>query len=72
MTSIISEKPRRTIIVNFNFSPNILGVIESKKMRWVGRVARLEEGRGVYKDLMGKTVGKRTLGRPRRRWENNI
>ena len=41
-------------------------------MRWAGHVARMEEGRGVHKVLVGKTEGKRPLGRPRRRWEDNI
>ena len=41
-------------------------------LRWAGYVARMEEGRGVYKVLVGKPEGKRPLGRPRRRWEDNI
>jgi hypothetical protein len=41
-------------------------------MRWAGHVARLEEGRGVYRVLFEKPESKRSLGRPRRRWENNI
>jgi len=41
-------------------------------MRWAGRVARMGEGRGVYRVLMGKPEGKRPLGRPRCRWEDNI
>jgi hypothetical protein len=41
-------------------------------MRWDGHVARLEEGRGVYRVLVGRSEGKRLLGRPRRRWEDNI
>ena len=41
-------------------------------MRWVGHVARMGEGRGVYRVLVGKPEGKRPLGRPRRRWEGNI
>jgi len=41
-------------------------------MRWAGHVARIGEGRGVYRVLVGKPEGKRPLGRPRRRWENNI
>ena len=53
-------------------SPNILRVIKSRRMRWVGHVARMEEGRGVQKVLVGKPEGKRPLGRPRRRWEDNI
>ena len=53
-------------------SPNIVRVIKSRRMRWVGHVARMEEGRGVYRVLVGKPEGKRPLGRPRRRWEDNI
>ena len=41
-------------------------------MRWVGRVARMGEIRFVYRVLVGKPEGKRPLGRPRRRWEDNI
>ena len=41
-------------------------------MRWMGHVARMEEKRGVYRVLVGKPEGKRPLGRPRRRWEDNI
>jgi len=41
-------------------------------MRWAGHVARMREGRGVYRVLVGKPEGKRPLGRPRCRWENNI
>ena len=41
-------------------------------MRWVGRVARMGESKGVYRVLVGKSEGKRPLGRPRLRWEDNI
>jgi hypothetical protein len=41
-------------------------------MRWAGYVARMMEGRGVHRVLVGKPEGKRPLGRPRRRWEDNI
>jgi hypothetical protein len=41
-------------------------------MRWAGHVARMVEGRGVYRVLVAKPEGKRPLGRPRRRWEDNI
>ena len=47
-------------------------VIKSRRMRWAGRVARMGEGRGVYRVLMGKPERKGPLGRPRHRWENNI
>ena len=47
-------------------------VVKSRKMRWAWHVARMGEGRGVHRVLVGKPEGKRPLGRPRRRWENNI
>jgi hypothetical protein len=53
-------------------SPNIVRVIKSRRMRWAVHVARMEEGRGVYRVLVGKPGIKRPLGRPRRRWEDNI
>jgi hypothetical protein len=52
--------------------PNIVRVIKSRRLSWAGHVARMGEGRGVYRVLMGKPEGKRPLGRPRRRWEDNI
>jgi hypothetical protein len=53
-------------------SPNIVRVIKSRSMRCAGHVAGMGEGRSVYRVLVGRTEGKRPLGRPRRRWENNI
>ena len=53
-------------------SPNIVRVIKSRRLRWAGHVARMGEERGVYMVLMGKPEGKRPLGRPRRRWVDNI
>jgi hypothetical protein len=53
-------------------SKNIVRVIKSRKMRWAGHVARMEKGRGVYRVLVGRSEWKRPLGRPRRRWEDNI
>ena len=53
-------------------SPNILLVIKSRRIRWAGQVARMGEGRGMYRFLVWKPEGKRPLGRPRRRWEDNI
>ena len=53
-------------------SPNIVRVIKSRRMRKAGHVARMGERRGVYRVLVGKPEGKRPLGRPRRRWEDNI
>jgi hypothetical protein len=51
------------------FSPNIVWMIKSRRMGWAGHVV---QGKGVYRVLVGKPEGKRTLGRPRRRWEDNI
>ena len=53
-------------------SPNIVRVIKSRRMRWAGHVARMGEERGVYRVLLGKPEGRRPLGRPRRRWVDNI
>jgi hypothetical protein len=53
-------------------SPNIVRVIKSRRMKWAGHVARIGEGRGVYRVLVGRPEGKRPLGRPRRRCEDNI
>jgi len=53
-------------------SPNIVRVIKSRRMRWAGHVARMGEERGVYRVLVEKPEGKKPLGRPRRRWVDNI
>ena len=53
-------------------SPNIVRVIKSRGLRWTGHLARMEEGRSAFKISTGKPVGKIHLGRPRRRWEDNI
>ena len=47
-------------------------MIKSRKMRWPGHVARMGEERGVYRVLVGKPEGRRLMGRPRRRWVDNI
>jgi hypothetical protein len=52
--------------------PNLARVTNSRGMRWVGHVACMGERRVVYRVLVGKPEGKRPLGRPRCRWENNI
>jgi hypothetical protein len=53
-------------------SSNIVRVIKSRRMRWAGHVARMGEERGMYRVLVGKPEGKGPLGRPRRRWMDNI
>jgi hypothetical protein len=60
-----SVKPRDNFII-------IIRVIKLMRMRWVGHVARMREGKVVYMVLVGRPEGKKPLGRPRRRWENNI
>ena len=57
---------------DLNPSPNIVREIKSRKMRWTGHGARMEERRVLYKVLVRKREGKRPTGRPRRRWEDNI
>ena len=47
-------------------------MIKSRRLRWDGRIARMEESRSAFKILAGKPTGKRPLGKPRRRWEDNI
>ena len=49
-----------------------MSVKKSRRMRWAGHVARMGEERGVYRVLLGKPEGRRQLGRPRRRWVDNI
>ena len=57
---------------SFYRSPNIVKVNKSRRLRWAGHVARMEEGRSAFKILTGKPTGERPLGRPRHRWEDNI
>jgi hypothetical protein len=59
-------------LYNLYSSPNIVRVIKSRRIRWAGHVARMGEGSGVYRVLVGRSEGKRPLGRPRRMWEDNI
>ena len=53
-------------------SPNITGSLKSRRLRWAGHVARMEQSRNAYRVLVGKPEGKRPLRRPRGRWEDNI
>ena len=57
---------------DLNFSPNIVHVIKSRRVGWARNVARLGDSRGVYRVLVVRPEVKRSLGRPRHRWENNI
>ena len=53
-------------------SPNIVRVIKSRRLRWERHVARMKESRSAFKILTGTPTGKIPVGRPRRRWEDNI
>jgi hypothetical protein len=66
------RKVRNDELQSVYSSPNIVRVIKSRRMRWAGHVARIGEGRSVYRVLVGRTEGKRQLGRPRLRWEDDI
>jgi hypothetical protein len=57
---------------NLYSSPDIIRQVKSRRMRWAGNVARMGEERKVYRVLVGNPEGKRPLGRPRRRWEDEI
>jgi hypothetical protein len=57
---------------NLYSSPDIIRQIKSRQMRWAGHVARIGEERKLYKVLVGKPQGKRSLGRPRCRWEDGL
>jgi hypothetical protein len=68
----IVEKMHNYELHSLYSSPNIVRVVKSRRMSWLGHVARMGEERGVYRVLVGRPEGKRPLGRPRRRWEDNI
>ena len=66
------RKPHNEELTDLYSLPNIVWVVKSRRMRWAGHVARMGEDRGVHRVLVGKPEGKRPLGRPRRRWEDNM
>jgi len=59
-------------LIDLFSSPNIVRVIKSRKIRWAGHVVHMGKGRSMYRVLVGKPEGKRSLGRPRHRWGDNI
>ena len=61
---------QKKVAHDFRYDPRIMQVIKSK--RWAGHVARMGERRGAYRGLVGKPEGKRPLGSPGHRWEDNI
>ena len=66
------RKLRNEELQDLYSSPSTVRVIKSRRMTWAGHVVCIWERRGVYRVLVGKPERKRTLGRPRRRWEDNI
>jgi hypothetical protein len=65
-------KLRNDELHSLYYLPNIVRVIKSRRMRWAVHVARMGEGRGAYRVLVGRPESKSLLGRPKRRWEDNI
>jgi len=72
LASITSSTLHNEELNDLYSSPNIVRVIKSRRMRWAGHVPHMGEERGVYRVLVGKPEGRRPLGRPRRRWVDNI
>jgi hypothetical protein len=66
------RKLHNEVLHNWYSFPNIIRQIKSRRMRWVGHVAHMEEERKMYRVLVGKPKGKRPLRRLRHRWENGI
>jgi hypothetical protein len=66
------RKPHNEELYNLYCSPSIIRMIKSRRMRLAGHVARMREKRNAYRILVGKSEGKRPLGRPRRTWGDNI
>jgi hypothetical protein len=71
----LTKKSEENVIfvIHSLYSPtSIIRMIKSRRMRWAGHVARMGKKRNAYRILVGKPEGKRPLGRPRRRWVDNI
>jgi hypothetical protein len=66
------RKLHNEVLHDLYSSPRIIRIIKSRRMRWAGHVARMGEKRNAYRLLVGKPEGKRSLGRPRRRWVDII
>jgi hypothetical protein len=66
------SKLRNEELNDLHSSPNIVQVMKSRRMRWVGHVARMGERRGIYRVLVGKPKGNRPLGIPGHKWNDNI
>jgi hypothetical protein len=69
---LVHRKLHNEALRDLYSSPSIIRIIKSRRMRWAGHVARMGEKSNAYRLLVGKPEGKRPLGRPRRRWMDNI
>jgi hypothetical protein len=69
---VLSVSPANHHSTFVSYSPNIIRMMKSSRMRWAGHVARTSENMNPYMIFVGKPEGRRPLGRPRRRWEDNI
>jgi hypothetical protein len=69
---VLSIKLHNEDIHNLYSSPSIIRMIKSRKMGWAGHVARMKARRNACRILVGKPEGRRPLGRPRRKWTDNI
>ena len=70
--AILHQKLLNEQLHDLYSSPNIIQAIKSKRMRWAGYVVRMGDSKGAYRVLVGKPKGKRLLGRPTYKWEDNI
>jgi hypothetical protein len=71
----MSTRSRKIMLIELRdlySSPSKIRIIKSRRMRWAGHVARMGVKRNAYRLLVGRPEGKRPLGRPRRRWVDNI
>jgi hypothetical protein len=66
------RKLHNEVLHNLYYSPNLIRMIKSKRMRWEEHVTQMGEKRNAYKILLGKSERKKPLGKPRRRWVDNI
>jgi hypothetical protein len=71
-STIYARKLHNEELRDLYYLPNIVWVVKLRRMRWAGNVAHMAVGRGVYGVLVGRPEGKRPLGGPRRRWDDNI
>jgi hypothetical protein len=66
------EKLHNEQLLGLHSSPSIIRIMKARRVRWAGHVARMGEKRDAYRLLVGKPEGRRPLGRPGRRWLDNI